>query len=93
MHGPVSIVENGYPILALGVRDAAEEGLAQAADRMVDQGGSVFATTEKVERAEKLAFQATGHPLTDAWCRLFLSTPSSNGLHGSAGSIRTFPST
>lgn len=66
MHGPVSIVENGYPILALGVRDAAEEGLAQAADRMADQGGSVFATTDKVERAEKLAFQATGHPLTDA---------------------------
>ena len=62
----MSIVENGYPILALGVRDAAEEGLAEAADRMVDQGGRVFATTDKVSRAEKLAFQATGHPLTDA---------------------------
>lgn len=66
MHGPVSIVENGYPILALGVRDAAEEGLAQAADRMADQGGSVFATTRKVKRAEKLPFEETGHPLTDA---------------------------
>ncbi|ASP32677.1 SIS domain-containing protein [Labrenzia sp. VG12] len=66
MHGPVSIVENGYPILALGVRDAAEEGLAQAADRMVDQGGSVFATSDKVQRAHKLQFVSADHPLTDA---------------------------
>lgn len=66
MHGPVSIVENGYPILALGVRDAAEEGLAQAADRMADQGGRVYATTSKVQRAEGLPFVSTRHPLTDA---------------------------
>lgn len=66
MHGPVSIVENGYPILALGVRDAAETGLAEAADRMADQGGQVFATTDKVQRAERLPFVATRHPLTDA---------------------------
>jgi glutamine---fructose-6-phosphate transaminase (isomerizing) len=66
MHGPVSIVENGYPILALGVRDAAEEGLAQAADRMTDQGGNVFATSDKAQRAEKLPFESAGHPLTDA---------------------------
>jgi len=66
MHGPVSIVENGYPILALGVRDAAEDGLAQAADRMADQGGSVFATSDKVQHAEKLPFVAAQHPLTDS---------------------------
>jgi len=66
MHGPVSIVENGYPILALGVRDAAEAGLAEAADRMAGQGGRVFATTDKVESAARLPFEATDHPLTDA---------------------------
>lgn len=66
MHGPISIVENGYPILALGVRDAAEESLAQSADRMADQGGQVFATSGKVLRAEKLPFEAADHPLTDA---------------------------
>ncbi len=66
MHGPVAIVENGYPILALGIRDAAEEGLAQAADRMFDQGGTVFATTDLVLRAGKLPFEKAGHPLTDA---------------------------
>ncbi|WP_428672234.1 SIS domain-containing protein [Roseibium sp.] len=66
MHGPVSIVENGYPILALGVRDAAEAGLAEAADRMFDQGGQVFATTNLVERAGKLPFESAEHPLTDA---------------------------
>ncbi|POF29332.1 SIS domain-containing protein [Roseibium marinum] len=66
MHGPVSIVENGYPILALGVRDAAEEGLAEAADRMAGQGGEVFATTAKVRQATRIPFEATDHPLTDA---------------------------
>ncbi|MEM5584862.1 SIS domain-containing protein [Roseibium sp. AS2] len=66
MHGPVSIVEDGYPILALGVRDAAEAGLADAADRMAGQGGRVFATTARVTRAEKLPFVSTTHPLTDA---------------------------
>jgi len=66
MHGPVSIVEDGYPVLALGVRDAAEQGLAEAADRMAAQGGDVFATTDKVVRAHPLEFEATAHPLTDA---------------------------
>lgn len=66
MHGPVSIVEDGYPVLVLGVRDAAEAGVSQAADRMIDQGGLVFATTNKVKRAMKLEFEAAGHPLTDA---------------------------
>ena len=66
MHGPVSIVEDGYPILALGVRDAAETGLAEAADRMAKQGGSVFATSGNVKNANKLPFEETEHPLTDA---------------------------
>lgn len=66
MHGPVSIVENGYPVLALGVRDAAEDGLAEAADRMARQGGQVFASTDKVQAATRLAYEAAGHPLTDA---------------------------
>ncbi|WP_420332242.1 SIS domain-containing protein [Roseibium sp.] len=66
LHGPVSIVEDGYPVLVLGVRDAAEAGLAQTADRMAAQGGVVFATTDKVERASRLEFEAAQHPLTDA---------------------------
>lgn len=66
MHGPVSIVEDDYPVLVLGVRDAAETGLADAADRMAAQGGLVFATTDKVNRATRLEFEASGHPLTDA---------------------------
>ncbi|CTQ62982.1 SIS domain-containing protein [Roseibium album] len=66
MHGPVSIVEDDYPVLVLGVRDAAEDGLAEAADRMATQGGVVFATTDKVKRANRLEFEAAGHPLTDA---------------------------
>lgn len=66
LHGPVSIVEDGYPVLVLGVRDAAEEGLARTADRMAAQGGIVFGTTDKLEHAKRLEFEAAGHPLTDA---------------------------
>lgn len=66
MHGPVSIVEDGYPVLVLGVRDAAQDGLALTADKMADQGGVVFATTDKVERAHRLDYQSASHPLTDA---------------------------
>lgn len=66
IHGPISIVEKGYPILALGVRDAAEEGLAKTADRMASQGGAVYATTHQVRVASKLPFASASHPLTDA---------------------------
>ncbi|MET1415505.1 SIS domain-containing protein [Roseibium sp. HPY-6] len=66
MHGPVSIVEDGYPVLVLGVRDAAQDGLARTADKMSAQGGIVFATTDKVEHANRLDYQSASHPLTDA---------------------------
>lgn len=70
MHGPVSIVEGGYPILALGVRDAAEAGLAEAADVMSAQGGSVYATTNLVKRAHRLPFVSTDHAITDALAQI-----------------------
>lgn len=66
LHGPVSIVDSNYPVLALGVRDAAEKSVADIADHIAEQGANVFATTEAVTKANKLPFAATGHPLTDA---------------------------
>ncbi len=66
MHGPVSIVGEGFPVLALAARDKAELGIAAIADQLVGQGARVFATSDKVTRASALPFAATGHPLTDA---------------------------
>lgn len=65
MHGPLALLHPGFPVLALAARDAAEPSLAEAADRLADKGGAVFATTALVRRAERLPFVATGHPLAD----------------------------
>ncbi|MGR3794439.1 SIS domain-containing protein [Vannielia sp. SX4] len=65
LHGPVSIVGRGFPVLALACGDAAEGGVAQMADRLVRQGADVFATTSKVQAAQVLEVPRTGHGLTD----------------------------
>ncbi|MXU66737.1 SIS domain-containing protein [Oceanomicrobium pacificus] len=65
LHGPVSIVEPGYPVLALAVRDAAEDGLVEVADALADKGARVFATSGKAQKATRLPFAAGAHPLTD----------------------------
>jgi glucosamine--fructose-6-phosphate aminotransferase (isomerizing) len=65
LHGPVSIVDRGFPVLAFAAADAAEGALAEVADALAGKGASVFATTDRVREAERLPFVRTGHPLTD----------------------------
>ena len=65
MHGPVSIVGSGFPVLALAARDAAENSVVEIADRLCEQGADVFVTSARASRARALPFVATGHPLTD----------------------------
>lgn len=65
MHGPLALVGPGFPVLALAARDASEPSVADACDRLVAKGATVFATTTRAESARKLPFAATGHPLTD----------------------------
>ena len=66
MHGPVALVERGFPVLALAARDAAEQSSLMAAEKLATDGAAVFVTSKGANRAEKLSFVATGHPLTDA---------------------------
>ncbi|MGC1496993.1 MAG: SIS domain-containing protein [Sulfitobacter sp.] len=65
LHGPVSIVDAGFPVLALCAADEAELPLAAVADQMAGKGASVFATTDQVKAASKLPIIRTGHALTD----------------------------
>lgn len=65
MHGPVSIVGQGFPVLALAAADAAETTIAEVADAMAAKGARVFATTDRAAKAEVLPFVRTGHWLTD----------------------------
>jgi glucosamine--fructose-6-phosphate aminotransferase (isomerizing) len=65
MHGPVSLIGRGFPVLALIARDAAEPSSTQNADALTAKGAAVFATGQRVAAATPLPFTATGHPLTD----------------------------
>ncbi|MEZ5812765.1 MAG: SIS domain-containing protein [Rhizobiaceae bacterium] len=65
MHGPVSIVGQGFPVLVLAGRDATREATAGAIERLVSSGADVHTTAEKLSGTHELATVATGHPLTD----------------------------
>ncbi len=66
MHGPVRIVEPGYPLLVLAARDAAEPSVAGMADKLASQGALTFITSARTAAARHLPFAVSGHPLTDA---------------------------
>lgn len=65
MHGPVSIVDRGFPVIALAAKDAAEDLMVQVADQICEKGASVFITSSKAKSATVLPVVRTGHPLTD----------------------------
>ncbi|NND17937.1 MAG: SIS domain-containing protein [Silicimonas sp.] len=65
LHGPVSIVEQDFPVIAFAAGDAAEDSLAATADELAGKGARVFASTDKVRKAEKLPHARTSHWLTD----------------------------
>jgi len=65
LHGPVSIVEPEYPVLALASRDASEYSIASVADKLSQQGALCFITSNCAQKAERLDFAKTSHPLTD----------------------------
>lgn len=66
LHGPVSIVEEGFPVLAFAAADATETALSEVADTISAKGARVFATTGKVKSATQVDHVCTLHPLTDA---------------------------
>ncbi len=65
MHGPVAIVTQGYPVLGLAARDAAESSVADMAHTLAGQGALAFLTSDRPGAARQLPFATTGHPLTD----------------------------
>lgn len=65
LHGPVSIVDTGFPVIAFAAKDAAEAGLAEVADALAEKGAKVFATTDRVAAAHPLETVRTDHWITD----------------------------
>ena len=68
MHGPMALVEKGFPLLTLCARDAAYESCIAASEKLASDGASAFITAQGVEKSKTIDFVATGHPLTDALC-------------------------
>ena len=65
LHGPISIVDSGFPVIALAAEDEAEAALASVADEIAAKGATVFATSQHVNQAKALPVTRTGHALTD----------------------------
>ncbi len=65
LHGPVSVVSEGFPVLGLAARDTAEASVSAICDQLAGQGANVFVTSTKAEAAKMLEFAKTSHPLTD----------------------------
>ncbi|MGH1412266.1 MAG: SIS domain-containing protein [Pelagimonas sp.] len=65
MHGPVSIVERGFPVIGFAAGDAAETSLVEVADALTEKGALAFVTSKRAKKAICLPHQRTDHWLTD----------------------------
>jgi glucosamine--fructose-6-phosphate aminotransferase (isomerizing) len=65
LHGPVSIVDGGFPVIGLAAQDEAESALAGVVDDIAAKGATAFATSNKLSHATALPSVRTGHSLTD----------------------------
>ena len=65
LHGPVSIVDRGFPVLVLCPGDAAEASVVEVADQIASKGAKVFISSDRSGRANRLPAARTGHPVTD----------------------------
>jgi glucosamine--fructose-6-phosphate aminotransferase (isomerizing) len=68
MHGPLALIEPGFPVLALCARDASEASSVAATEKLTASGAAAFITSSRADKTTKLGFVDTGHPLTDALC-------------------------
>jgi glucosamine--fructose-6-phosphate aminotransferase (isomerizing) len=63
LHGPSAIVQANFPVLALGIEDAALPQLKATAERLTAQGADVFVTGTEVAGAVTLPSVHGLHPL------------------------------
>jgi len=63
LHGPAAIVQSAFPVLALGVEDAALPQLVATAERLAAQGADVFLTGADAAGATRLPSVPGLHPM------------------------------
>jgi len=64
-HGPVSLVDEFFPLLAFIPDDAAAPSLVATADALHARGATIFSATAADVAGPRLPIASTGHPLTD----------------------------
>ena len=65
LHGPVQIVEAGFPVIALIAQDAAEIPMLETCMLLQERGARLFGTSDSFDPAMRLDAVRTGHPLID----------------------------
>lgn len=65
MHGPLQLVERGFPVLCFAPDDAAAATTRVALERLVASGAKVFTSSALAMPGVCLPVAATGHGLTD----------------------------
>jgi glucosamine--fructose-6-phosphate aminotransferase (isomerizing) len=65
MHGPLQLVESGFPVLAFRPADAAHAAMGEAIARIAGVGGEVFSAEAGGAGAGTLPFAPSGHPFLD----------------------------
>ena len=85
-HGPISLVDETYPVLVFTPTDAAAAGVEQLETRLSRQGAAVFATRTAGEAGGLLPALAPHQPETDAICLIQAFYRFVLALAGSRGS-------
>jgi glucosamine--fructose-6-phosphate aminotransferase (isomerizing) len=65
MHGPVQLVESGFPVIALRPDDAAHDVMGETASSLESIGARVFVAEAGAQRQGRLPVSRSGHPLLD----------------------------
>ena len=66
LHGPVSLVDRNFPVIAFAARDAAQSSVIETVSKLTGKNPLCFVSSDEASDANRLPFVATGHPLTDA---------------------------
>lgn len=66
LHGPVSVVRDRFPVLALISNDASEQSMTEVAEKVAKLGGDVFATRSLTSSSTHLPVVSSRHSLCDA---------------------------
>lgn len=70
LHGPVSIVGKGFPVLVITLPDETEAHVLEVCKRVAGQGAQVFMAGSPLDGAVTLPTASSGHSTVDALVRI-----------------------